>query len=683
VKEGLNLRRAHPPGLIADAQPTSLSEDRMTLPEFLGVASPLALPTMVEWLTSYVLLVAVARRLDAAEFGAAVASVALFLVFDAWNGAMPRGKRTLLIDVGTSPLIFLIALPAFGALFHLGFGPLALFVPAIVASRLKTFQRRDSRGDRPSSAGPILAGVARVLVGIGLVTAGLGLIGIVLAMLAGEMAALLLEPLVRPSGSNPKGTGPPVRDPLVAAGRKTVVATVTMAVFAHVDVLLARHFLSRTASGEYAAAAVVARSLVLIPVIAELVLWAGAVRVRSAEPFRWFRQWVATAATGVLAAGVVLVLLRGPLLKALLGGKAAPVLDAFPLIVAGVGLVAIVWQLSYFPLVVDSRAHILTMVGVVAEVLAVALLPATDDRIAVAMLVAAGLTAVLQYQAGWAVTRWSPPLSLLRAHEEVLGQTGASQPSEGIQLSIIVPCHNSGPGLRDFLTRLEGELSALGAYEIVMVSDGSTDDTLAIARELASPTLRVVHYPERMGKGHALRVGLSRARGEYVGFIDSDGDIDPQAIGPFLSLMRLYQPDVVLGSKRHPMSEVAYPPVRRVMSWVYHKLTRLMFRVNVRDTQTGLKVIRRDVLFAVLPRMFEKRYAWDLELLVVARMLGFTKVFEAPVRIQYRFSSQVDPHAAFRIILDSVAIFYRRFILNSYRHTAHRLAVVHEDQARS
>jgi glycosyltransferase involved in cell wall biosynthesis len=349
--------------------------------------------------------------------------------------------------------------------------------------------------------------------------------------------------------------------------------------------------------------------------------------------------------------------------------------------VAGIGLLAIVWPLSYFHLVVDSKAHTLVMVGVLAEVLVVMLLPATEDRIAVAMLVTAGFTAFLLYQAGWAITRWSPPLSLLRPHEELLGEATETTSSEGIQLSIIVPCHNAGPGLRDFLARLEGELSFVGAYEVLMVSDGSTDDTLTIARELASPTLRVVHYPERMGKGHALRVGLSRARGRYVGFIDSDGDIDPQAIGPFLTLMTLYQPDVVLGSKRHPMSEVSYPPLRRVMSWVYHKLTRLLFRVNVRDTQTGLKVIRREVLVAVLPRMFEKRYAWDLELLVVARMLGFTKVFEAPVRIRYRFSSQVDPNAAFRIILDSVAIFYRRFILNSYRHTAHRLAVIRDDQA--
>jgi glycosyltransferase involved in cell wall biosynthesis len=65
--------------------------------------------------------------------------------------------------------------------------------------------------------------------------------------------------------------------------------------------------------------------------------------------------------------------------------------------------------------------------------------------------------------------------------------------------------------------------------------------------------------------------------------------------------------------------------------------------------------------------MLEKRYAFDLELLVVARGLGFTRVFEAPVRIDYQFDSQVEPKAAFRIFLDTLAIFYRRYILNTYR----------------
>jgi glycosyltransferase involved in cell wall biosynthesis len=170
-----------------------------------------------------------------------------------------------------------------------------------------------------------------------------------------------------------------------------------------------------------------------------------------------------------------------------------------------------------------------------------------------------------------------------------------------------------------------------------------------------------------VGKGQALRFGLSRARGRFVAFIDGDGDVDPRAIRPALALTQLYEPEIVLGSKRHPLSEVRYPPLRRLMSWTYHKLCRLLFRVKVRDTQAGFKLIRRDVLSTVLPRMLEKRYAFDLEFLVVARSLGYKRVFEVPIRIDYQFESQVAPITALRIFIDTLAIFYRRYLLGTYR----------------
>ena len=93
----------------------------------------------------------------------------------------------------------------------------------------------------------------------------------------------------------------------------------------------------------------------------------------------------------------------------------------------------------------------------------------------------------------------------------------------------------------------------------------------------------------------------------------------------------------------------------------------MLFRVNVRDTQTGLKLIRRDVLAAVLPRMLEKRYAFDLELLVVARSLGFSRVFEAPGPDRLQVREPDRPALGLRIALDTVAIFYRHYVLDTYR----------------
>jgi glycosyltransferase involved in cell wall biosynthesis len=289
-------------------------------------------------------------------------------------------------------------------------------------------------------------------------------------------------------------------------------------------------------------------------------------------------------------------------------------------------------------------------------------------------------TAGVLYQAAASICRWTPPLSKLHPHEEVPSRRRVGRSDASVELSVVVPCHNAGPALTTFLERLESQLQGLASNEIIVVSDGSTDDTVRIAEAFDSEAVRVFHYLKRSGKGHALRVGLAQSRGTYVAFIDADGDIDPNAIGPFLALMKLYQPDIVLGSKRHPLSDVRYPPLRRVMSWTYHKIARVLFRVNVRDTQTGLKLIRRDVLGLVLPRMLEKRFAFDLELLVVARMLGFRRVFEGPVRIDHQFSSHVDPQAAFKILLDTAAIFYRRYILNTYGHAGDRIPTAPVEQ---
>jgi hypothetical protein len=160
---------------------------------------------------------------------------------------------------------------------------------------------------------------------------------------------------------------------------------------------------------------------------------------------------------------------------------------------------------------------------------------------------------------------------------------------------------------------------------------------------------------------------MAEARGTYVGFIDADGDLAASLIPRLVELTRLDdQPDIVLGSKRHPDSEVVYPPLRRVYSITYQALITLLFRLPVRDTQTGLKLVRRETLLAVVPRMIEKRFAFDLELLVVARHLGYRRFVEAPVVIGQRFTSTISPRAVRGMIQDTLAIFYRLRILHFY-----------------
>ena len=178
-------------------------------------------------------------------------------------------------------------------------------------------------------------------------------------------------------------------------------------------------------------------------------------------------------------------------------------------------------------------------------------------------------------------------------------------------------------------------------FEIITVSDGSTDGSPFTLEGFPESVVRRVSFATNMGKGHALREGLALGRGRYLGFIDADGDISPELLAPFVSIMQSLEPDIIIGSKRHPDSSVHYPPLRRLYSWGYQHLIGLLFRLHVKDTQVGIKLVDRRVIADVLPLLRESRFALDLELLVLARRLGYTRIVEAPVRIEERFGSTI------------------------------------------
>lgn len=235
---------------------------------------------------------------------------------------------------------------------------------------------------------------------------------------------------------------------------------------------------------------------------------------------------------------------------------------------------------------------------------------------------------------------------------------------------MVVPYFNPGPKLADNVERLIKSLEdSTASFEVIAVSDDSTDGSEKLLKGIHPAVFHHVVLPTNVGKGEALRVGLNQGRGDYLGFIDADGDVDPTQIKFYLQIANLHHPDIVLGSKRHPESKVVYPPIRRIYSVVYQLLVRTLFRLNVKDTQTGLKLIKREVLRVALPRMLEKRFAFDLELLVVANHLGFNDFIEAPVNIGRRFTSTISTKAVWHILLDTLAIFYRLHLRKSYDKT--------------
>jgi hypothetical protein len=136
-----------------------------------------------------------------------------------------------------------------------------------------------------------------------------------------------------------------------------------------------------------------------------------------------------------------------------------------------------------------------------------------------------------------------------------------------------------------------------------------------------------------------------------------------------LEHMEWYDADIIVASKRHPASIVNYPLQRKVISLGAQIISRYLLGINVRDTQAGLKIFKRKVLIKVLPRLLIKRYAFDLEILSVANHLGFTRIYEAPIKLKYVFTSLTHAtglNTIYRSLIDALAVFYRLRIIHYY-----------------
>lgn len=237
-------------------------------------------------------------------------------------------------------------------------------------------------------------------------------------------------------------------------------------------------------------------------------------------------------------------------------------------------------------------------------------------------------------------------------------------------VSVIVPVYKQERTIEADLKNIESALKETArGFEIIAVVDGSPDKSFEKIQPLSSEQIRPFVYEKNKGKGYALRYGAARARGKWIVFLDAGMEINPRGISMLLEHMKWYEADVVVGSKRHPASKVRYPVQRKVTSFFYQIFVYLLFGLKVKDTQTGLKVFKREVLEKVLPRLLVKMYATDIETLAVAHHLGYRRIFEAPVDVDYSFGDLT--HAAtlrhiWRMIQDTLAVFYRLRILHFY-----------------
>ncbi|MFD0567226.1 glycosyltransferase family 2 protein [Kitasatospora saccharophila] len=572
--------------------------------------------------------------------------------------ALPVDPRPLLRRaVRYAGLAVAVAAPAAGPLARLlrlpGPLPVLLTLAVLVPSTAVAVLWAHALGTRgPLAASwPLLCGASVRLLAAGLaLRGGLGVAAVLGATLLGECATVLLL-----------GLRLPARRPDAAAlrvGPRVLVRAVTgfagLWVLTGADLLCARHWLSAESAGGYGAGAQLAKaSLACANLIVLLLLG----RLASADRRTATRALTGALAAAVLAgAGTALVLAVG-------GGTVLPLVFGPGFAVGpGLGLLLGIDATALLVLTVllhyraaHGGAPLGGWAGAVAFPLLVALFPLSAQGIAAAHALAV-LLAVACALPGTGLRLG--PRAELPAAEAAFAELPAARAEHEIdraarvEISVVVPYYNPGPAVARHLSGLLRVLDRHGAsYEVLAVDDGCTDGSRRRVARLGHRRLRLLGHPANRGKGAALRTGFRQCRGRWIAFIDADGDLPAELLPGLLDAARRAGADAAVGVKH-----LQHGRVRRLCSGAFRLLARVLFRLPVRDTQTGLKVFRREALAGVLPLCREDGFVFDLELLALLHRHGHRRFTELPVVVRPRTGSTVRPSTALRMLTEALRL---------------------------
>ena len=209
-------------------------------------------------------------------------------------------------------------------------------------------------------------------------------------------------------------------------------------------------------------------------------------------------------------------------------------------------------------------------------------------------------------------------------------------------LSIVIPAHNEEKRLPNTLGQIFRFLEKQDfPYEVVVVENGSSDRTYEIAKEYVDrhENFRVFRNEQR-GKGLAIRRGLKKARGEYLFMCDADLSMPVEEIAKFIP-PQLQDVDIAIASREAPGS-VRYhePQYRHITGRVFNTLIRLLVLPGLQDTQCGFKCIRATVAHDIFPYQTLTGWAFDVELLYIARRHGY-RIVEIPIHWYFNADSKI------------------------------------------
>jgi len=239
------------------------------------------------------------------------------------------------------------------------------------------------------------------------------------------------------------------------------------------------------------------------------------------------------------------------------------------------------------------------------------------------------------------------------------------------KISILIPAYNEEEVIVSTIDETVKVLEELNFdFEVIVIDDGSNDNTCSYVKEnlkYFNNKVTIKSYDSNEGKGFAIKHGCNYITGDYVLFLDADMDLHPSQIDNFLAIIKNEKADLVLGSKRHKNSVVKYPFTRKILSTGYYFLIKILFGLPVKDTQTGFKLFRSEALKKCISKIVVKKYAFDLELLVILHKYKY-KIVEGPICLKSTrvYYNRIGLKDIYRMFMDTIAIFYRLKFLRYY-----------------
>jgi len=411
---------------------------------------------------------------------------------------------------------------------------------------------------------------------------------------------------------------------------------------------------------DYSEAATATRSIffvllaiafVFFPAIAKSPL--GTVRLRRA-----FHQAFGLASAAALIAVVAVLSAPEPFASLVASDAAASptVVRLLALSYAATG-VAVVPLMQY---IAHGSRMALVVWAVVLPMGIGQMLATTSTGLATTAVVCAGV--FLVSMTGPALLRVQPVL-----RPSLVNHAAGASDSSHVGTTVVIPSFNPGPAvvatISDVMQAFDDTAQPV---KVIVVSDGSTDESPELIDRLRDE--RVEHIRQRVnsGKGAALRTGFAAAQTPLVAFIDADGDLSPQQLAEMVRIHSDSYADITFGSKLHDQSSVHATARRKITSRGYQMLIRVLFQLDIPDTQTGIKVFSRPLLKAVLPVLSEDGFALDLEMFVAARAAGFTNFVEVPVQLVRSGTSTISTRSILVMLGHTLRIFWRAKVTLHY-----------------